>query len=80
LQKKSRTAAWLDSQFFEYYLYLIVIICATYMYCEEMESQNLTFALKIGLHPTTLSHLSRMTSNFQEKVPIASTIEPPGGL
>jgi hypothetical protein len=24
--------------------------------------------------------LSRMTSNFQEKVPIASTIEPPGGL
>jgi hypothetical protein len=49
------------------------------MYCGEMECKNLSLAWNLGLHPSTLAHLSSSSSNFP-KVGTYRTIEPPGGL
>jgi hypothetical protein len=36
------------------------------MYCAEMESKILSLAWKLGLHPSTLAHLSNGYSNLQK--------------
>jgi hypothetical protein len=37
---------------------------ANYQYCGEMESKYLSLALKLGLHPSTLAHLSNISSSL----------------
>jgi hypothetical protein len=32
--------------------------------CGEMESKNLSIAWKVGLHPSTLAHLSDISSSL----------------
>jgi hypothetical protein len=39
---------------------------AFYMYWEEMEHVGQSFAWKLGLHPSTLAHLSSFASNFEK--------------
>jgi hypothetical protein len=38
------------------------------MYFREMESMGLSFALKLGLHPSTIVYFSNSTSNLPELV------------
>jgi hypothetical protein len=50
------------------------------MYWGETDSKYISLAWKLGLHPSTLAHLSSITSNSLKQVPIVRTIELPGGL
>ncbi len=45
-----------------------------YMYCGEMESLGHSFAWKLGLHPSTLAHLSSITSNCKKDVPMLGVL------
>jgi hypothetical protein len=45
---------------------ILMIQYAFYMYWREMEWVGQSFAYKLGLHPSTLAHLSRINSNFKK--------------
>jgi hypothetical protein len=36
------------------------------MYWGDMERMGLSFACKLGWHPSTLAHLSSISSNFEK--------------
>jgi hypothetical protein len=43
-------------------------------YREEIESKYISLAWKLGLHPSTLAHLSSITSNCKKDVPMLGVL------
>jgi hypothetical protein len=53
----------------DYYWQFTIIICSQYLLWIDGKDY-IRFAWKLGLHPSTLAHLSSITSNFKKWVPI----------